>query len=65
MASLLTQFKAACRIALYLTLAYLAIQLWQDPSGSARATVDFIGGIGRFFAALIDKIGQFVKGLGS
>ena len=65
MASLLTQFKAACRIALYLMLAYMAIQLWQDPSGSAQATVDFIGGIGRFFAALIDKIGQFVKGLGS
>ena len=63
MASLLAQCKAAGRIAMYLMLAYFAIQLWQDPAGSARATIDFVGGVGHFFASLIDKIGQFVKGL--
>lgn len=63
MASLLAQCKAAGRIAMYLMLAYFAIQLWQDPAGSAQATVDFVGGVGHFFSSLIDKIGQFVKGL--
>jgi hypothetical protein len=64
MAALLVQFKAFARIALYLLLAFLVIQLWQDPHGAAQATMDFISGIGHFFAALFDKIGQFVGGLG-
>jgi hypothetical protein len=64
MTALLEQFKAVARILLYLMLAFLVIQLWQDPSGSAQATMDFIGGIGSFFASLFDKIGQFVGGLG-
>jgi hypothetical protein len=64
MAALLVQFKAFARIALYLLLAFLVIQLWQDPHGAAQATMDFIGGVGHFFASLFDKIGQFVSGLG-
>jgi hypothetical protein len=64
MAALLEQFKALARIALYLLLAFLVIQLWQDPHGAAQATMDFISGIGHFFASLFDKIGQFVAGLG-
>ncbi|MEI8239352.1 MAG: hypothetical protein WCI22_08015 [Actinomycetota bacterium] len=64
MASLLEQFKAAARIAMYLVLAYLAIQLWQDPAGSAHATMSFIQGIGHFFASFFDKVGAFVKGFG-
>ena len=35
MASLLTQFKAAGKIALYLVVAYVPIKLWQDPAGAA------------------------------
>lgn len=64
MTALLEQFKAVAKIMMYLVLAFLVIQLWQDPSGSAQATMDFIGGIGNFFASLIDKIGEFVGGLG-
>ena len=64
MASLLEQFKAVGRIALYLVVAYLLIKLWQDPSGAAHATMHFISGVGHFFASLLDKIGAFVKGLG-
>ncbi len=64
MAALLEQFKALARIALYLLLAFLVIQLWQDPHGAAQATMDFIGGVAHFFASLFDKIGQFVSGLG-
>jgi len=65
MASLLAQVKAAGRIAMYLMIAFFAIKLWQDPSGSAHATVNFISGVGHFFSSLIDKIGKFVQGLGS
>jgi hypothetical protein len=65
MAALLEQFKAVARIALYLLIAFLLIQLWQDPRGAAQATMDFVSGIGHFFASLIDKIGEFVSGLGN
>ena len=64
MAALLEQFKAIARIALYLLVAFLLIQLWQDPHGAAQATMDFVSGIGHFFASLFDKIGEFVGGLG-
>lgn len=64
MTALLEQFKAVVRIALYLAAAFLLIQLWQDPSGAAAATKDFIGAIGHFFASIIDKIGQFVRTFG-
>lgn len=65
MAALLEQFKAVARIALYLVIAFLIIQLWQDPHGAAQATMDFISGIGHFFASAFDKVGEFVRGLGS
>ena len=45
-------------------MAYVAIKLWQDPAGAADSTVNVIGSIGSFFAALIDKIGTFVQSLG-
>ena len=63
MASLLVQVKAMVRIALYVLGAFLLLQLWQDPSGAAQATTDFIAGIGHFFASVIDKMGEFAKGL--
>ena len=40
--SVLGQLKAATKIALYLFIAFVVIRLWQDPSGSGRATVDFV-----------------------
>ena len=63
MQSVLVQAKAAVRIAMYLGIAYFVIKLWQDPYGSARATMGFIEGVGHFFAAVINKIGTFAKGL--
>jgi len=65
MAMILNQAKAALRIGMYLLVAVLAIKLWQDPAGSADATVHFIGSIGRFFAALINKLAEFVQSLGN
>lgn len=62
--SALGQLKAVSRIAFYLLVAFLVIRLWQDPSGSADATVDFVGSIGSFFSDAIDKLSQFVRSLG-
>ena len=63
MHSLLVQVKAAARIALYLVLAFFAISLWQDPAGSAEATMHFFQALGNFFSSLIEKLATFVRGL--
>ena len=63
--SALGQLKALSRVAFYLLVAFLVIRLWQDPAGSADATVNFIGSIGSFFASAVDKLSQFVRGLGN
>lgn len=63
MQSVLVQAKAAVRIAMYLCIAYLVIKLWQDPYGSARATMNFVEGVGHFFASVINKFSTFAKGL--
>jgi hypothetical protein len=62
--SVLGQLKAATKIALYLLGSFLVIRLWQDPSGSGHATVNFIDSIGAFFSSAVDKLGEFVRGLG-
>ncbi|MFM7686376.1 MAG: hypothetical protein ACKPDI_10695 [Actinomycetota bacterium] len=61
MSALLEQFKALFRIGLYLLIAFVVIQLWQDPSGAAHATMDTISGVGQFFSSLIDRAMAFVK----
>lgn len=63
MVGVLGQLKAVARVALYLVLAFLAINLWQDPAGLAQATLDVVKGIGTFFATLIDKLVSFVRSL--
>jgi hypothetical protein len=62
--SVLGQLKAATKIVLYLMASFLVIRLWQDPAGSGHATVNFIGSIGSFFSSAVDKLSQFVRGLG-
>jgi hypothetical protein len=62
--SALGQIKALSRIAIYLFVAFLVIRLWQDPSGSGDATVNFISSIGSFFSSAIDKLSEFVRSLG-
>jgi hypothetical protein len=65
MTSALAQLKAITRVAFYLLIAFLVVRLWQDPSGSADATVNFVGSIGSFFSDAIDKISVFVRSLGN
>jgi hypothetical protein len=62
--SALGQLKAIGRVTFYLLVAFLVIRLWQDPAGSADATVRFIDSIGSFFADAIDKLATFVRSLG-
>jgi len=64
MTSALAQVKAISRVAFYLLVAFLVIRLWQDPAGSAAATVKFIGSIGSFFSSAINKLSEFVRSLG-
>jgi hypothetical protein len=64
MTSALAQLKAATKIAFYLFVAFLVIRLWQDPAGSADATVNFADSIGSFFASAVDKLAQFARSLG-
>jgi len=63
--SILSQLKALTRIAIYLFVAFVVIRLWQDPSGSGHATVDFVNSIGSFFAATVDKLSTFIRSLGN
>jgi hypothetical protein len=65
MTSALAQLKAASRVVFYLLVAFVAIRLWQDPSGSADATVSFIGSIGSFFASAVDKLATFIRSMGN
>ena len=62
--SVLGQLKAATKIALYLFVAFLVIRMWQDPTGSGHATVNFVNSIGSFFSSAVDKLSAFVRGLG-
>ncbi len=64
MTSALAQLKAITRVACYLFIAFMVIRLWQDPSGSADATVNFINSVGSFFSSAIDKLSEFVRSLG-
>ena len=65
MTSAIAQLKAFTRVAFYVLIAFLGIRLWQDPSGSADATVNFVSSIGSFFSSAIDKISVFIRGLGN
>ena len=44
---------------------FLVVSFWSDPTGSARIFHDFLGSVGGFFSAVIDKSVSFVKGLGA
>jgi hypothetical protein len=63
--SALGQLKAITRVFFYFFVAFLVIRLWQDPSGSADATVNFINSIGSFFSSAVDKLSEFGRSLGS
>ena len=51
------------QILIYLVIAFVVVSVWKDPSGSASTAGRFLGNVGNFFVALIDKGSSFIKGL--
>lgn len=63
MTSFLNQLKAGSRIAFYLLIAFLIIQFWQSPSGSADAVQSFLGAVASFCSSIVEKIAEFIQAL--
>ena len=51
------------KLLVYLVIAFVIVSVWKDPSGSAKTAGTFLGNVGNFFVALIDKGSSFIKGL--
>ncbi len=63
MSAILEHVKSLARIAMYLVVGFMVIQLWRDPAGAAHSFADTLQGVGSFFAALIDRTVEFVRSL--
>lgn len=46
-----------------LSLAFVLVSVWSDPSGSADAASSFLTSVGSFFSTAIDKASAFLRGL--
>jgi hypothetical protein len=62
--SLLAQVKAVTRVLIYLFGAFIVIRLWQDPTGSGHAVIDFINSVGSFLSSAVNKLSTFIRSLG-
>lgn len=51
------------KLLIYLSVAFVVVSVWRDPSGSADAAGSFLSSVGSFFGAVIDKGAAFLKGL--
>ena len=51
------------KLLLYLVIAFVIVSIWKDPSGSAKTAGTFLGNVGNFLVAQIDKGSSFIKGL--
>jgi len=56
-------FDTLKKMLVYLAVVFVVVSVWRDPQGSADAAGAFLGSIGGFCSTLIDKGGQFLKGL--
>ena len=59
------RYETARRIIIVVVVLFFLISFWQDPEGSADTFTGFVGEVGSFFSAVIDKGAVFVKGLAS
>ena len=57
------RYESARRLVIVVVVSFFLISLWQDPEGSADTFTGFVGGVGSFFSAVIDKGAAFVKSL--
>ena len=51
------------KVVIVVAALFFLMSFWQDPEGSADTFTGFIGGVGSFFSAVIDKSATFIKGL--
>lgn len=51
------------KILIYLSLAFVVVSVWRNPTGSADAAGAFLSSVGTFFGAVVDKGSAFLKGL--
>ena len=51
------------KVLLYLVIAFIVVSIWRSPEESAHAARHFLGAVGNFFAALVEKLASFIKGL--
>ncbi len=51
------------KLVIYLSLAFVVVSVWHDPSGSASAAGDFLHLVGTFLSTVLHKGTTFVKGL--
>jgi hypothetical protein len=51
------------QLIIYLSVAFIVVAIWRDPSGSAGTAGDFLGSVGTFLTSVIDKSLTFLKGL--
>ena len=56
-------FESAKKVVVVVVVVFFLISFWQDPAGSADTFTGFVGSVGSFFSAVIDKGATFVKGL--
>jgi hypothetical protein len=51
------------QILITLIIVFVVLAIWHDPQSTSRAAGDFLGKVGHFISALIDKTATFIKGL--
>jgi len=51
------------KVLIAVVVLFFVISFWQDPAGSADAFTDFVGSVGSFFSAVIEKGAAFVRSL--
>ena len=51
------------KVVIVVAALFFLLSFWQDPEGSADTFTAFVGSVGSFFSAVIDKGATFVKSL--
>ena len=52
------------KVLLWLVIAFIVVNIWQRPEAAADVAGGFLGSVGSFFSALIDRTARFIQGLG-
>ncbi len=58
-------FETVRKLGLVVLALFLVLSFWNNPAAAAGTFSDFVGDVGGFFSAVIDKCAEFVRGLAS